>query len=665
MNLMGKFLHAILVLKQADKHEKSKVIFKELISLEFKDYLRRCNLDLKQKYKSCDVFKTLDGKRAVEIAIEEDESEIVDKILDVEKSCHVESRSGISCFRDVVKTEERSVKAVDMLDQKYEMSWAFKNIFPLFVVIPLFLRISGMIYDETSDISLIISYHNEESLRGTIPTSNTDSHFCFSTDTWALENNEMPRFVSPNDKMERNSSYRGFKSSLEDRLTLKDYAFAKYYTIFSISVMLLLNAPMTFKKLLRWKLLEEHLDETNHSYCVLSCRRLMLAIISPIFSPIMIILAVGEMMLLKMKISKTREKKDKVELKKKYWNLQLEFGMYETIEAAEATAQLLLQVWLLGANYDSFYDAGFFKILKKCMNGAMFMYLPETTLEEKTLGKFAMSILSIVVSAISMYRRTKREAVQMTSLVLLMISIISQIAVHLSCLVPLYFVERHWLSLVLPIILHWFLIGILKSVLDPGAYLALNSSRTIGALNILGSVIINVNVIPRYGYIGGTTEKDELLTERKHPLQNVVPPKNLSNDYREKRDYDDKTAKHHNPSTFCVQTLYFVIKFIEHLLVVLLVTYYCDISTYLRRDTFTTKIPFTLCFGTLISLLSHAAYYRLFGHPWKLANGPTFDVDKRSCRFDMYVFGTRKTIKTGYSDDVLMETGEKTLQSNS
>ena len=200
---------------------------------------------------------------------------------------------------------------------------------------------------------------------------------------------------------------------------------------------------------------------------------------------------------------------EKGKLQEKLWEDELEFGMYETIEAAEATAQLLLQLWFLGANYDVYYKNGFLAAFKKAINGAIFFFLPGTTIEEKSLGKFFISFCSITISAISMYRRTKREAVQITSSILLLISIVSQIVVHIACIMPLYFVERDWTSLVLPIFIHYGLIALLKTFFDPGYWNAKGSHKTIWTLNIVGSSIINVNLIPPKGY-NTTTRRNEL-----------------------------------------------------------------------------------------------------------------------------------------------------------
>ena len=161
-----------------------------------------------------------------------------------------------------------------------------------------------------------------------------------------------------------------------------------------------------------------------------------IGIIALILSSIVILLSGLQMVWIKIKIARDRDKKKKAILQDELWDLQLEFGTYETIEASEATLQLLLQVWLLGANYDYYYKSGILKLLKEAVLGSLFMFDPNTSIEQKTLGKFFVSFISIVISASSMYRRTKREAIQTMSGTLLMMSIISQIVVHIACFAP-------------------------------------------------------------------------------------------------------------------------------------------------------------------------------------------------------------------------------------
>ena len=79
---------------------------------------------------------------------------------------------------------------------------------------------------------------------------------------------------------------------------------------------------------------------------------------------------------------------------------------------------------------------------------------------------------------------------------------------------------------------------------------------------------------------------------------------------------------------------------------------YCEITNNPTFKTFPIKVVvLTLLLGTLISWISHISYYRLHGHPWKFANGPTINFgtegkDQKSFRCDMYMLGQHKTIKS-------------------
>ena len=179
-------------------------------------------------------------KKAVEIAIQMEDYDILHEILTIEKSCHNESRDGVGCFRQVVKTDERSTKAVERLDSMYEQTWASKYIMPLFVVIPLCLRIVNIIYDQASDIQLAVSYHGKhDCISNCIDPSNV-RNFCFTNGTGTHPNSSY-RFAG-----------KQRDSLLEERLTPDDYYFAKFYTLFSVCMMLLFNLPMTYIKVMRW-----------------------------------------------------------------------------------------------------------------------------------------------------------------------------------------------------------------------------------------------------------------------------------------------------------------------------------------------------------------------------------------------------------------------------
>ena len=168
LNILGKLLYEIMILDPKDKHHKIEMIIqnaKEIFSttwLREKDFLEKEASMAKEdfKFKACDILKTANGSKAVEIALDLNDEDGLKKLLHVEKHCHPNSsRDAIRCFRRVIETDERSVKAVKILDEQYDPSMAAKYIVPIFSIVPLVLRFVSIVYDEVSDISLALNYH--------------------------------------------------------------------------------------------------------------------------------------------------------------------------------------------------------------------------------------------------------------------------------------------------------------------------------------------------------------------------------------------------------------------------------------------------------------------------------------------------------------------------
>ena len=132
---------------------------------------------------------------------------------------------------------------------------------------------------------------------------------------------------------------------------------------------------------------------------------------------------------------------------------------------------------------------------------------------------------------------------------------------------------------------------------------------------------------------------------------------------------DESITTYHNPPTFILQTLYFLIKLVENVSAVLFVTFYCKISNNSIFETFPKKVGiYTLFAGTLISWFSHILYYRLHGHPWKFANGPTVNFgskknEQKYFKADMYVLGQHKTFKTKRNSEYII-IGKEGLDTN-
>ena len=190
----------------------------------------------------------------------------------------------------------------------------------------------------------------------------------------------------------------------------------------------------------------------------------------------------------------------------------------------------------------------------------------------------------------------------------------------------------------------------MKCTFDPSYYIATESNKTIAALNIVGSIIINVNLTPRDGYYTGKTAKSRAITEDEELRMKMKSLYVVASDERSDRT-TILSITHHNPSTFFLQTTYFIIKFLEYLGVVLLTICYYPIWGDEPFLLFHTKIGLTLGLGSLVSWVSHLIYYRLHGHPWHSANGPTINlsthVKKNSFKCDIHSFGERSQIEIG------------------
>jgi hypothetical protein len=191
------------------------------------------------------------------------------------------------------------------------------------------------------------------------------------------------------------------------------------------------------------------------------------------------------------------------------------------------------------------------------------------------------------------------------------------------------------------------------------------------AINVFGSIIINVNVIPLKGYrvdkyaSKGHHRSSNMDETERSPINDALiekgqptgkqPQPNTKNSQKSK-----KITTHHNPSTFLLQTTYFIIKLLENLFVTLALTYHYKIQDIISTSTydfvstsesederiflsFPLKMGLTVGVGTLISWVSHVIYYRLHGHPWKSANGPTIKVEisEPAFKYEYYLFGKR------------------------
>ena len=149
--------------------------------------------------------------------------------MKLEKKCHQESQDSIKCFRKVIKTDEKSVKAVEILSCMYPPPTKAKNAIAVLSVLPLLIRLLSLIYDQASDVKFAHRYHNMHTREGVI------------------ESRLFDRYGKCDDYLAFRHSH-GNRSSFRDCLTSGDYKFAEYYIYVSLAIMMVLNSPMTYKK---------------------------------------------------------------------------------------------------------------------------------------------------------------------------------------------------------------------------------------------------------------------------------------------------------------------------------------------------------------------------------------------------------------------------------
>ena len=113
-----------------------------------------------KSFRPCDAFMHTDGQTAMKLAIEQQDNESLKYFLKTIRLSYDNAREGVKFFRRTVTTDEKSVKAVEMLGNMYDTTWTSKNIIPLFSIFSLLLKLLNILYDEGSDIYFARKYHH-------------------------------------------------------------------------------------------------------------------------------------------------------------------------------------------------------------------------------------------------------------------------------------------------------------------------------------------------------------------------------------------------------------------------------------------------------------------------------------------------------------------------
>lgn len=219
------------------------------------------------------------------------------------------------------------------------------------------------------------------------------------------------------------------------------------------------------------------------------------------------------------------------------------WGISRTAEAAlESCGQLVLQIWLLSSDFNWLSRQTFAELVDQTYNGFIFFLsfsFKEATDIEKSLGKMFMSVLALVAGVAASYRTLKRGAVKWNHTIFIYFSLTFQIFARIFSLGLFFFTARNFLPTV-PILLgiHFALVFGLKWTFERARHTHGMMALLVAILNIFASSLVYVRILP---------------------IDKQV-------DTKQKGIQDRETRKSQQHSTFFIQSLFFLLVFVENLL---------------------------------------------------------------------------------------------------
>ena len=316
------------------------------------------------------ILDTITGNKALEHAIETNNFECLRELLKEEYKSHAKTREGIRCLRNSIKTDDMSDVAIDMLEDIYEeneKTFLSKYAIPFVHTIPLIAKLVSMIYDQATDVLLLLYYYKQ--------ASNSDNNIPLAT----TSNASIITPITARSTLTASTSQSASTSSTvhnivntQSKLSTKDYAIAKYYTLSVILFIFFMNGLVTTEKLLQSAFVRKLVKDRRWLKYILTI--IFYLVIGPVLSPFVIIYEMIQMIRTKFRIVSQSNAHKKTELKNIFWKQQLQFGIFENMEATEASAQLLLQVWLMAIKFPSYYQAGILDVFQQAANGAVFFF---------------------------------------------------------------------------------------------------------------------------------------------------------------------------------------------------------------------------------------------------------------------------------------------------
>ena len=555
------------------------------------------------EYNSYDLLQTVCLSRALNYTIQNKDLDVQDTILNEIKKCfNDDKQSAIQFLKSLIPTNQKSGEVIAKLKKLYPQTYVGHYVIPFLQLLPLVPKVISTLYDNTSDALLAAEYHR---------LANPSLHD-----------------VPANHQYSSNVAYAELNvtACLEQTLPAEQYKVAECYTISGILLMMYLNGMLLANEFMEADKFK-HNPYRENKYVQYVVIMLMTLVICPLISPFYVFVMYIFIMYNQFKINQEYDELKKSQLVNEQWNRQLVFGYYQVMECVESSLQMLLQIWLVAAKYNCYYKMGIAEILKRALVGAIFMFDSATSTDDKTMGKLLIAFVSLCMSGLAVYKRSKREAVSTWNSIFLLASIVCQVSTNLLCLIPLYYLQRNWLGLFLPIAIHYVLIGLAKLLFDPAYHLAQNMNRIIPVVNTLGSLMINITAAPSKGYWKNKKQKQERKAREKQ--ENRVPNEANRIENGEAKllnnpDEDNFRTAYHNPPTVMVHLLFFVIRTMGNIVIIAIAIYLYGVQQ--KISTFSIGVYLGVAFGLLtpISWLFHTTYYLFYGHPWKDSNGPKF-----------------------------------------
>ena len=504
----------------------------------------------------------------------------VTEILHQEYRCHKDNKiEGLKCMKKQLSGDEILGWTIETFSKFYPKTWYQKHCLPVLHLLPILVTVCFFFLDYYSDISLAFGYYK-------------NSQFAL-----ALRQD----YNSTSASADRNTSCS------DPEMTPWDFGTAFIVSFICLLMSIFFTTPIGYQIINQASLNNERpaavAQQSNFQKCLWKGFALIMSIC---ISPFLVIYAAFKLLWANYKHKGAAQK---VLHREELQNFEYLWGVLRTIEAGiESSGQLVLQVWLLSFQIQTIIDMNFFTFVEKMVKGLLFFFsfsqIPADGIEQ-SLGKLAMSTITLVLGVTSCYKTLKRGALSSSDTIFVAVSIILQVITRIFSLM-MYFVtipRKHAFEFLF-IATHFILLGIFRTIVELKIFSRKRRPTrkkfdwAVFIINIFASGLVFVR-IKRVGQRG---------------------------------------------SSFVLHAGYWLLALVENLILVCMPYIYMNESgtnqvlNCLSRWVLNAYIGIVVV-QSLLSAMSYFIYYKCKGHPWNDINGP--DLRRKSLRKS----GRKKIIK--------------------